>query len=83
MPCALLADGLRRLTGTPPHPGAHLQTLSDSDRRATYDAISGFSGNSVNPFLDDAFARDQVGRAARVAIARVGPQRAGARGQGV
>mmetsp|Transcript_13920 Transcript_13920/g.30057 ORF Transcript_13920/g.30057 Transcript_13920/m.30057 type:complete len:348 (-) Transcript_13920:530-1573(-) len=34
--------------------------LSDEDKRATYDALAGFSGNSVNPFLDTSFARDQL-----------------------
>lgn len=37
-----------------------LQTLSDEDRRAMYDALSGFSTTSVNPFLDTTFERDQV-----------------------
>jgi DnaJ-class molecular chaperone len=36
------------------------QTLSDPDARAMYDAIAGFSVESVNPFVDTSFPADQV-----------------------
>jgi ferredoxin len=39
-----------------------MQTLMDPERRASYDAIAGFSGNSVNPFNDTAYERNKVGR---------------------
>ncbi|KAL6752535.1 hypothetical protein V8C86DRAFT_2752372 [Haematococcus lacustris] len=36
------------------------ETLSDPQRRATYDALVGFSEDSINPFLDITTERDQV-----------------------
>lgn len=36
------------------------QILIDPERRAMYDELAGFSDNSVNPFMDDSFQRDQV-----------------------
>ncbi|KAJ9515064.1 hypothetical protein QJQ45_012597 [Haematococcus lacustris] len=36
------------------------ETLSDPQRRATYDALVGFSEESINPFLDITTERDQV-----------------------
>jgi hypothetical protein len=38
------------------------ETLSDPEQRATYDALVGFSAESINPFTDGAFERDQVRR---------------------
>jgi hypothetical protein len=38
------------------------ETLSDPARRAAYDAMAGFSIDSVNPFVDTSHERDQVGR---------------------
>lgn len=35
-------------------------TLVDPDMRATYDAVAGFAAQSVNPFLDASFPRDNV-----------------------
>lgn len=37
-----------------------LQTLMDPERRATYDALAGFSANSINPFADTTLPADQV-----------------------
>lgn len=37
-----------------------MQTLSDPDARAMYDAIAGFSVEAVNPFIDTSFPADQV-----------------------
>jgi hypothetical protein len=37
-----------------------LQTLMDPERRATYDALAGFSANSINPFMDASLPADQV-----------------------
>ncbi len=45
-------------TESPPPPTP--QTLTDPDQRATYDALVGFSVESVNPFYDKGFDRDQV-----------------------
>ena len=39
---------------------SYMQTLSDPDARAMYDAIAGFSVESVNPFVDTSFPADQV-----------------------
>lgn len=33
----------------------------DPDRRATYDALAGFSASSINPFADVSMPADQVG----------------------
>jgi hypothetical protein len=41
-----------------------MQTLMDPDRRATYDALAGFSASSINPFADVSLPADQVGEAA-------------------
>lgn len=37
-----------------------MQTLMDPERRATYDALAGFSANSINPFADATLPADQV-----------------------
>lgn len=37
-----------------------MQTLSDPDARAMYDAIAGFSVDAVNPFADASYPADQV-----------------------
>jgi len=37
-----------------------LQTLMDPERRATYDALAGFSASSINPFVDTSLPADQV-----------------------
>jgi hypothetical protein len=42
-------------------PVCTLQTLMDPDRRATYDALAGFSASSINPFADVSMPADQVG----------------------
>lgn len=34
--------------------------LKDEERRAKYDALSGFALESLNPFLDTSFSRDQL-----------------------
>lgn len=36
------------------------ETLSDDDKRATYDILSGFLERSVNPFLDPSMQRTQL-----------------------
>ena len=36
------------------------QTLMDTEKRAAYDAIAGFSGGAVNPFHDTSYERSQV-----------------------
>lgn len=36
------------------------QTLMDPERRATYDALAGFSAGSINPFADVSLPADQV-----------------------
>jgi hypothetical protein len=36
------------------------EVLGDEAKRAAYDALAGFSVESVNPFLDTSFQRDQV-----------------------
>uniref|UniRef100_A0A383VAV8 J domain-containing protein n=1 Tax=Tetradesmus obliquus TaxID=3088 RepID=A0A383VAV8_TETOB len=36
------------------------ETLMDPERRATYDALAGFSANSINPFMDTSLPADQV-----------------------
>eukprot|EP00879_Flechtneria_rotunda_P017836 GHRR01018695.1.p1 GENE.GHRR01018695.1~~GHRR01018695.1.p1 ORF type:complete len:276 (+),score=42.07 GHRR01018695.1:108-935(+) len=36
------------------------ETLMDPERRATYDALAGFSANSINPFMDTSMPLDQV-----------------------
>ena len=36
------------------------QTLMDPGRRQLYDELAGFSMDSVNPFLDASYERDQV-----------------------
>jgi NAD-dependent dihydropyrimidine dehydrogenase PreA subunit len=38
----------------------HTQTLMDPERRATYDALAGFSASSINPFADTSLPADQV-----------------------
>ena len=38
----------------------HVQTLSDSQMRATYDAIVGFSDQGMNPFSDRSADQDRV-----------------------
>lgn len=43
---------------TPPSPP---QTLSDPGKRSVYNDMAGFSESAVNPFLDAAAERDQVG----------------------
>lgn len=35
-------------------------TLMDPERRATYDALAGFSASSINPFVDTSLPADQV-----------------------
>jgi hypothetical protein len=38
-----------------------MQTLSDPDKRATYDVMIGFGdAAAINPFLDTSFERDQA-----------------------
>lgn len=36
------------------------QTLMDKEKRAAYDALAGFTGGAVNPFVDAAYERDHV-----------------------
>lgn len=36
------------------------ETLSDPEKRAAYDEIAGFSTESINPFNDDTYKRDQA-----------------------
>lgn len=36
------------------------ETLTDPDKRAIYDEVAGFSEESINPFMDPSFPRDQV-----------------------
>lgn len=43
----------------------HTQTLSDPQKRATYDALFGFTDDSINPFNDPAQELDQVSNTAR------------------
>ena len=37
-----------------------MQTLMDKEKRAAYDALAGFAGGAVNPFVDAAHERDHV-----------------------
>jgi hypothetical protein len=37
-----------------------LQTLSDPEMRAAYDAIAGFQVGGVNPFRDPSYEKDMV-----------------------
>ena len=37
-----------------------MQTLMDKEKRAAYDALAGFTGGAVNPFVDAVYERDHV-----------------------
>lgn len=39
-----------------------VQTLSNPEARAMYDAIAGFSIDAINPFMDASYPADQVKR---------------------
>lgn len=37
-----------------------MQTLMDPEKRASYDAIAGFTGGAINPFNDLSYERNKV-----------------------